>query len=158
MCPTNDSSIAIEDSGNNSGNNSDDGLDHVSVNTPLLHSNPASTEVANTASRSQTKPARKRQLRIILLLCAFAFTMMLADNLQPAALLQRFETIICDDYYSSNPSPLAFHPTSPDREPVNDCKVHPVQKELALLRGFQQFVPLFPTLVCTIPYGLLAER
>lgn len=88
--------------------------------------------------------------RINLLLCAFSFIMMLGDNLQPAALMQVFETVICEDYYRRHPlltGPLAQR-----------CKIQPVQKELALLRGFQQLAPLFPALLCTVPYGLLADR
>ncbi|EED23740.1 conserved hypothetical protein [Talaromyces stipitatus ATCC 10500] len=81
--------------------------------------------------------------------------MMLGDNLQPAALIQIFEGVICDDYYKAHPLSSASNATSPT---LQLCKVQPVQKERALLRGFQQFVPLFPALLCTVPYGLLAER
>ncbi|KAJ9418212.1 hypothetical protein QL093DRAFT_2566114 [Fusarium oxysporum] len=77
-------------------------------------------------------PQRKR--RIIQLLCAFAFTLMLADGLQAAGLLQIYESAICDDYYKTNYLEVSKY----DR-----CRIQPVQKELVL---------------CTVPYGLLAER
>ncbi|OTB09798.1 hypothetical protein K445DRAFT_71583 [Daldinia sp. EC12] len=78
---------------------------------------------------------------------------MLGDNLQPAALVQVFEDVICDDYYKTNSLPPSSNGTLP-----NPCKAQPIQKELALVRGFQQLVPIFPSLLCTVPYGLLAER
>ncbi|THC96906.1 hypothetical protein EYZ11_003623 [Aspergillus tanneri] len=66
--------------------------------------------------------------------------MMLGDNLQPAALTQIFEDVICDNYFAghspspaSNPSPL-------------------------LIRQLANPSPLFAALVCTVLYGLLAER
>lgn len=75
--------------------------------------------------------------------------MMLGDNLQPAALMQVFEAVICDDYYMTMTSSLS----TSDR-----CQVQPVQTELALVRGLQQLVTLVPALLCTVPYSMLAER
>jgi MFS family permease len=128
------------------------GNDDAVESTPLLSSR-IREDVSITLETSHMKR------RVDLLLCAFAFTMMLGDNLQPAALTQIFEGVICDNYYArhsyspaSNPSPLSM------RQLADPCKVHAVQKELAQVRGFQQLVPLFPALVCTVPYGLLAER
>ncbi|KAI0096801.1 MFS general substrate transporter [Nemania sp. FL0031] len=87
---------------------------------------------------------------------------MLGDNLQPAALIQVFEAVICDEHYKAHPVPVTAisNTTFPlsDALPPNRCEAQPIQKELALLRGFQQFVPVFAALLCTIPYGLLAER
>ncbi|KAL5350874.1 hypothetical protein ACLOAV_004445 [Pseudogymnoascus australis] len=62
---------------------------------------------------------------------------------QPAALIQIFEDVICDDYYRRH-----SHLLPPAA----------VQKELALVRGLQQMAPLFARMLCTVPYGLLAER
>lgn len=85
---------------------------------------------------------------------------MLGDNLQPAALTQIFEGMICDDYYKMQPLPPTSNNimVSPKAMLVNHCKIQPVQRELALLRGFQQLTPLIPALLCTVPYGMLAER
>ncbi|KAI1158658.1 MFS general substrate transporter [Nemania serpens] len=76
---------------------------------------------------------------------------MLADNLQPAALTKIFEDVICDSYYHHSPQP----PSPPGQDP---CEAQPVQKELALVRGFLQLMPIFSGLLCTVPYGLVAER
>ncbi|KAF9771724.1 hypothetical protein IL306_010625 [Fusarium sp. DS 682] len=80
---------------------------------PLLASDVATLDIT---------PQRKR--RIVQLLCAFAFTLILGDDV-----------------------------------PEHDhCQAQPIQKELALMRGFKQLVPLIPGLLCTAPYGLLVER
>ncbi|KAL5360423.1 MFS general substrate transporter [Aspergillus floccosus] len=119
------------------------GIDNASESTPLL---------SNHAQNGRI-PSRL-QRRVTVLLCIFAFTMMLGDNLQPAALTQVMEDAICDDYYTTYFSAAGVLPAStPDR-----CKAHDVQKELAQVRGYQQLVPVFAALVCTVPYGLLAER
>ncbi|KAJ4032297.1 hypothetical protein NW758_011974 [Fusarium oxysporum] len=92
----------------------------------------ASPLLGSDAETINIPPQRKR--RIIQLLCAFAFTLMLADGLQAAGLLQIYESAICNDYYKTHYLEVSKH----DR-----CRIQPVQKELAL---------------CTVPYGLLAER
>ncbi|EWY84716.1 hypothetical protein FOYG_12125 [Fusarium oxysporum NRRL 32931] len=92
----------------------------------------ASPLLGSDAETINIPPQRKR--RIIQLLCAFAFTLMLAGGLQAAGLLQIYESAICDDYYKTHYLEVSKH----DR-----CRIQPVQKELAL---------------CTVPYGLLAER
>ncbi|EPS29595.1 hypothetical protein PDE_04545 [Penicillium oxalicum 114-2] len=79
--------------------------------------------------------------------------MMLGDNLQPAALTQVMEDAICNAYYARNSTSVKIPGSTIDR-----CKAHAVQKELAQVRGYQQLVPVFAALVCTVPYGLLAER
>ncbi|KAH7007160.1 hypothetical protein EDB80DRAFT_718305 [Ilyonectria destructans] len=70
--------------------------------------------------------------------------MILGDNLQPAALIQIYEAAICEDYYKTHSIPS----TSPQG---HDCQIQPVQKELALVLGFQQLGPLVPGLLCTVP-------
>ncbi|KAL6862543.1 hypothetical protein ACO1O0_002777 [Amphichorda felina] len=103
--------------------------------------------------------------RVIVPLFIFAFTMMLGDNLYPGALLQVLEDVICDDYYRRD---AQRQPLPPDSNTTTsslvlslatgDCKVQPVQAELAFVRGFQQMAPVFAGLLCTVPYGMLTER
>lgn len=132
-----------------------DGSHNTSESSPLIQGN---TETVVAGVHVEASSTRKR--RVILLLYAFAFTMMLGDNLQPAALTQIFEAVICDDYYKMQPWPPTSDDTaaSPAALPADHCKIQPVQRELALVRGFQQLVPLIPALLCTMPYGMLAER
>jgi MFS family permease len=123
----------------------------VSENSPLLQDD---TNLAHH-SQEQPKVSRKRKQRIIVLLCAFAFTMMLGDNIQPAALIQVFENVVCSEYYEKRPSALYSSSSTLQTDP---CKAQAVQTELALVRGVQQLVPLFAALLCTLPYGPLTER
>lgn len=85
----------------------------------------ASPLLGSDAETINIPPQRKR--RIIQLLCAFAFTLMLAGGLQAAGLLQIYESAICDDYYKTHYLEVSKH----DR-----CRIQPVQKELAFVRGF----------------------
>ncbi|KAI9647879.1 hypothetical protein NHQ30_004267 [Ciborinia camelliae] len=132
---------------------SHDNAHNTSESSPLLQSSIDTVDLCDPL-----KSPLKRKWHIILLLYAFSFTMMLGDNLQPAALIQIFEGAICDDYYKTQPLPPASHIMSPTPLPTDHCKIQPVQTELALVRGFQQLVPLIPALLCTVPYGMLAER
>lgn len=116
-----------------------DGEAHdISESSPLLSD--------TTDHEAASAPFPRKGSSVVMLLCAFAFTTMLADNLQPAALIQVLENVICDNYYTTH---------LPDPQ---QCKVTAVQKELAMVRGYQQLVPVFAGLLCTVPYGLLAER
>lgn len=116
--------------------------------------NEASPLLPNTTKDTDTRDVRHQKATrgLPALLCAFAFVMMLGDNLQPAALIQVFENVICDEYYSKNPLP----PGAGD--PDVRCKVHPVQAELAFVRGYQQLAPIFATLLFSVPYAVLANR
>lgn len=117
-------------------------IDNASEFTPLISNRP----------KDERNPSRL-QRRVTPLLCVFAFIMMLGDNLQPAALTQVIENAICDDYYTMRSPPTGVSATT-----IDPCKAQAVQQELALVRGYQQLVPVFAALVCTVPYGLLAER
>ena len=81
--------------------------------------------------------------------------MMLGDNLQPAALIQIYEDVICTTYYNKTQTP-SFQTASTNT--ADPCKTQAVQKELALVRGSQLLAPVFAAVLCTIPYGLLSER
>jgi MFS family permease len=96
---------------------------------------------------------QRRKWRVILLLYAFSFFMMLGDNLYPAALIQVMENIICDDYYGTQSDDAVA-----GLQVLGRCKVQAVQKELAFVRGVHQLVPVFAGVLCTVPYGLLADR
>ncbi|KAL4962824.1 uncharacterized protein BDV14DRAFT_177679 [Aspergillus stella-maris] len=119
-------------------------IDNASESIPLLPNHAQNARIPS-----------KLQRRVTPLHCIFAFTMMLGDYLQPAALTQVMENTICHDYYATHPPPSGAITLTPTTDP---CKTQAVQKELALIRGYQQLVPLFAALACTVPYSLLAER
>ncbi|KAI1421741.1 MFS general substrate transporter [Xylaria sp. FL1777] len=98
---------------------------------------------------------RRRKWRVVLLLYIYVFFMMLGDSLYPAAMIQVLEDIICENYYATPSGIVALRQLL---DPDNRCKAYAVQKELALVRGVQQLVPVFAGVLCTVPYSLLAER
>jgi hypothetical protein len=85
-------------------------INNASESTPLLFNH----------AQNGRLPSRL-QRRATLLLCIFAFTMMLGDNLQPAALMQVMENTICDDYYTTHFSPVGVTASMTD-----PCKAHAV--------------------------------
>ncbi|KAI0867187.1 hypothetical protein GGS24DRAFT_486367 [Hypoxylon argillaceum] len=137
------------------------GTGDVSESTPLLQETPIHNTITTNAntidgsdhlvSEATHHVAHRRKWRVILLLYTFVFVMMLGDTLYPAALIQVLEDIICADKYDDISSGSLS-------DPDGRCKGHAVQKELALVRGFQQLTPVFAGVLCTVPYTLLADR
>lgn len=59
-----------------------------------------------------------------------------------------FEDILCRQYY-------AAHPTHPSEQ---DCKIVPVQSELARINGWKDTFDAVPNILLAVPYGALADR
>ncbi|KAG9230731.1 major facilitator superfamily domain-containing protein [Amylocarpus encephaloides] len=88
--------------------------------------------------------------RYVLQLCVLMLIFNFTQYAAYAPLTAVFEDIICTHYYSSN-----FHhlPLS-----QRDCKVIPVQYELALVKGYKDAFSQIPSIFLSIPLGLLADR
>ncbi|KAI1308323.1 MFS general substrate transporter [Xylaria venustula] len=133
--------------------------DNASESTPLLQAggNIDSGNVPDEPASSETRQFTEhpQKWRVVLLLYAYVFFVMLGSSLYPAALIQVLEDIICADYYAT-PSGAAALLQLP--APNEMCKTHVVQKELALVIGFLQLAPMFAGVLCTVPYSLLADR
>ncbi|KAI0972387.1 MFS general substrate transporter [Xylaria arbuscula] len=132
---------------------------NASESTPLLQGD-ENINFGNVPDESATLETQQfaehpRKWRVVLLLYAYVFSVMLGSSLYPAALIQVLEDIICTDYYGT-PTGTAALLQLPD--PDEMCKVHAVQKELALVIGFLQLAPMFAGVLCTVPYSLLADR
>ncbi|KAI0430725.1 MFS general substrate transporter [Xylaria sp. FL1042] len=134
----------------------------VSESTPLLHealddndTRGVSDQPVSSPSKNRHVAQHRRKWRVILLLYACVFLMMLGNSMYPAALIQVLEDIICSDYYDSPSGGVALHQLL---DPDQGCKARAVQKELALVLGVLQFVPVFAGVLCTVPYSLLADR
>ncbi|KAI0811445.1 MFS general substrate transporter [Xylaria sp. FL0064] len=113
------------------------------------------TDQLSISAKKRDAVKHRRKWRVILLLYASVFLMMLGNSLYPAALIQVLEDIICSDYYNSPSGGIALNLLL---DPDEGCKAHAVQKELALVLGVLQFVPVFAGVLCTVPYSLLADR
>ncbi|KAJ4350449.1 uncharacterized protein N0V89_009070 [Didymosphaeria variabile] len=82
----------------------------------------------------------KYTIPLIYLTC---FLFLFGETVQPAPRLAIYESIVCQQYYGS-PGP-------------HDCKVAPVQQELALLGGIERLSIIIPS-VLAIPFAALADR
>lgn len=66
--------------------------------------------------------------------------------LDPAA-NKIFEDILCRQYYAAHP----IHPSE------QNCKIAPVQNELARINGWKDTFDALPSILVAIPYGALAD-
>lgn len=71
------------------------------------------------------------------------FLFLFGATLQPAPRIAIYESIVCQQYYGS-PGP-------------HDCKVAPVQEELAFLGGIERLSMVIPSILA-IPFAALADR
>ncbi|KAF1928786.1 MFS general substrate transporter [Didymella exigua CBS 183.55] len=72
-----------------------------------------------------------------------SFLFLFGETLQPAPRISIYESIVCQQHYGS-PSP-------------HDCKIAPVQQELALLGGIERLSIIIPSILA-IPFAALADR
>lgn len=59
-----------------------------------------------------------------------------------------FEDILCRQYYAAHPTPLF----------EQNCKIVPVQSELARINGWKDTFDAVPSILVAVPYGALADR
>ena len=72
-----------------------------------------------------------------------SFLFLFGETVQPAPRIAIYESIVCRQYYGA-PGP-------------HDCKVAPVQQELALLGGIERLSIIIPSILA-IPFAALADR
>ncbi|PSN75577.1 MFS general substrate transporter [Corynespora cassiicola Philippines] len=88
------------------------------------------------------------------LIYTVTFLFLFGLSLQPAPRTQIYETIICENFYQSHP----HHPNhNQDAHIQKDCKIPPIQQELALVGGIERLTILIPSLL-SIPFAALADR
>ncbi|KAI1263178.1 MFS general substrate transporter [Xylariaceae sp. FL1019] len=129
-----------------------DSIADASETTPLITDAsraPTTHDARPVSPAPDNSPTPRQKWRVVLLLYLYAFVMILADSLCPAALIQILEDIICADM---------DHHGDPIAGLGDTCKSPAVQTELAFVRGFLQMTPFFAGVVCTVPYSLLANR
>ncbi|RAK99824.1 MFS general substrate transporter [Aspergillus ibericus CBS 121593] len=94
-------------------------------------------------------------IRALVICAAFIFVVDFASELRIAPTNQLLELSVCRSYYRSiDPITIA-----PDGTILGkSCKVHAIQREVAVLRGWLGLAEALPGLLLAIPYGLLAQR
>ncbi|KAI0537873.1 major facilitator superfamily domain-containing protein [Xylaria digitata] len=94
--------------------------------------------------QSSTRKAFTITIAISVLLMMAEFTNLIAM----APRMAIFEDIICRQYYADWQEVTS----------VADCKIEPVQSELARINGWKRTSTMVPGLALSIPYGFLADR
>ncbi|KAB8251033.1 major facilitator superfamily domain-containing protein [Aspergillus flavus] len=74
----------------------------------------------------------------------------IAGQIIVAPRLAIFEHIICKAYYTQVSGAAGTG--------MGDCKVEPVQSELALINGWREMFDNIPAIAVSIPYGVVADR
>ncbi|KAK5997620.1 Efflux pump ustT-like protein [Cladobotryum mycophilum] len=87
--------------------------------------------------------------RVFVQLCIITLLFDFTQYSVYAPLTAVFEEIICNHYYSSGFNGLVLQ---------RDCKVIPVQSELAIVKGYKDAFNQIPSIVLGIPLGMLADR
>jgi MFS family permease len=75
-----------------------------------------------------------------------AFLFLFGETLQPAPRIAIYESIVCDQYYADKTQNGPF-----------DCKIPPVQQELAFLGGIERLSIIIPSILAS-PFAALADR
>ncbi|KAL6709005.1 hypothetical protein ACN47E_002132 [Coniothyrium glycines] len=75
-----------------------------------------------------------------------SFLFLFGATLQPAPRIAIYENIVCHRYYGATTPPA-----------LRDCKIAPVQQELAFLGGIERLSIIIPS-VLAIPFAALADR
>lgn len=170
-----------DDAGPNNNHNHDHEPDSLSERTPLLRTlTNGSAESGKPHASSSTEPVNpvpaSWRRGVSLYICLVALILITGTAMQPAARVQIYEGVACHQYYATHPETLLNandnttgapgYPPPPPPAPIppnhpspsDPCKATPVQAELALLKGYEFFFTLIPTILCTIPYGALSDR
>ncbi|KAF2970819.1 hypothetical protein GQX73_g2829 [Xylaria multiplex] len=111
---------------------------------PQSDSRQSGQDRPDSSDQSSTRKAFTITIAISVLLMMAEFTNLIAM----APRMAIFEDIICRQYYAD----------WQDMTSVADCKIEPVQSELARINGWKRTSTMLPGLALSIPYGFLADR
>ncbi|KAK3073111.1 hypothetical protein LTR53_005592 [Teratosphaeriaceae sp. CCFEE 6253] len=111
-----------------------------------------------------TPPRWLTQQRLVYLLMLIVVVVGAGDQIIESPQTRIFESIICYRYYEeADPSKLlagrgSVGPGAIGGVLESDCKVNVVQEQLAMLRGYQQLLDGFPSLLLALPFGWAADK
>ncbi|KAF3902981.1 hypothetical protein ABW20_dc0105296 [Dactylellina cionopaga] len=97
----------------------------------------------------------RRALPILVLFIIIVFIFDCSDTFLTSPLVRIYEDIICRQYYGSH-QPQSY--PGGGQIPEEKCKIAPVQKELAIVRGLEPVFDAIPSLIVAIPLGMLADN
>ncbi|KAH0369008.1 MFS general substrate transporter, partial [Aureobasidium melanogenum] len=128
--------------------------------TPLLGQNTASQN--GTAIKDGKCQMSSRAILIVM--GVLILIIQCADQFAEAPLTRIFESIYCYQYWErEDPTKIliprsAIGPGALGGVEEQWCKVAEVQGKVAMLKGTQQFLECIPSLILSIPIGILADR
>ena len=134
------------------------GTTHHEETTPALREADDGTEDGHeTALQAARAVNVKATVSIVTVLIALA---MFSSFMSIPAQNVIFEQIICDQYFSTSngTSRIPFPPKDGTSGLQDPCKAVPVQSELGYVIGWKDTFEVLPSLIISVPFGMLADR
>lgn len=104
---------------------------------------------------TQSSHNHPRLLRVVTLVIVTVFVIQVADSMTKAPLMRLLEAVICRKYYKS--AELADIDLSLPI-PEENCKLPPIQSQLAIFKGWDMVISCIPGIILSVPYGILADK
>lgn len=124
--------------------------DLVTAETPLLQrASPRDEEELTTV------PPHPDLTRVVVIIIVCIFLLELGDYMMRAPSMRVLEDIICRKFYEST-TPFDFHVARPI--PEDECKIGPVQAQVAMINGWDSALSCIPATFLAIPYGYVGDR
>jgi hypothetical protein len=126
----------------------------ASETSPLVgDGNPPRNSPGNLPNQSSHN--HPRFLRVVIMVIATVFVIQVADYMVKAPLMRLLEDIICRKYYeSAKPADIDFSLPIPEE----NCKLPPIQSQLAIFKGWDMVISCVPGILLSVPYGILADN
>ncbi|KAJ5100024.1 hypothetical protein N7532_007025 [Penicillium argentinense] len=122
-----------------------------------IHDTPEETPLLATPNSENAQPPNNRLKKLLILVVCGIFILG-ADFgffLSTAPQTAIFEQIICRNYLVHSRD--ALNTTLPE-VPGNPCKSEVVQGELAIVNGYKDTFEVIPSIILSLPYGVLADH
>ncbi|KAF7181873.1 hypothetical protein CNMCM7691_001170 [Aspergillus felis] len=120
-----------------------------------LRSQPTAGDVPPDDSSSDTVLPEKSRRRLVITLVAIMLTFAIGGQMIPGPMVRIIEAIACDDYWRAH-DPSRLQASGHVVEQL--CKIKEVQEEVTTIKGYMDFFEGLLSVLCAIPYGLLADR
>lgn len=130
---------------------------HVSAETPLLPPSPRTSSRNGEEQEPTTNPTHPHLVRAVAIVIVCIFLLEVGDYMMRAPIMRILEDIVCRKYYASHPRSgtpritlLAI--------PEDECKIAPVQAEMAMVWGWDEALSCLPAVFLAVPYGYVGDR
>ncbi|OGE53913.1 hypothetical protein PENARI_c007G09891 [Penicillium arizonense] len=122
---------------------------------PTQTSDPLAPDQSEYSEGSDSEWSKGTRLRLLITLIVILLSFEIGGQMIPGPMVRVIETIACDKYWRRhNPArlPLTGH------LPEHLCKITAVQTEVATVKGYSDLFEGLLCAICSIPYGILADR